>query len=161
MPLTLAGLRDQLTALEVRWDAPEEEPSITATAWECENYRDNLGGKTLFVFLILDDEGDLLSLQTQPLFDLSRVRFASPLASRMLELSSERVAARFVREESGSQIALRIDLPIFDGQLGARQLQFVLEQLVTTVDETHAELRAVAERGQASGFRLDPAGDAP
>jgi len=160
MPLTLARLREQLTALEVRWDAPEEEPSITATAWECETYRDSSGGTTLFVFLILDDEGQLLSLQTAPLFDLARVRFAGPLASRMLELTSERVAARFVREEGGSQVALRIDLPIFDGELGAQQLQFVLEQLLTTVDETHAELRSVAERGQGGGFRADPAGDA-
>lgn len=161
MTLTLAELREHLTALDVRWEAPDEEPSITATAWECEHYRDSLGSRTLFVFLILDDEGQLLSLQTQPLFDLSIVRFAGPLATRMLELTSERLAARFVREDGGPQVALRIDLPIFDGQLGTGQLQFVLEQILATVDETHTELRTVAERGQSGGFQSDPAGDAP
>jgi hypothetical protein len=161
VPLTVEALRKFLEESDVNWHAPDETPGVTQTLWQCEHFRDEDGSSVLAVFLLIDESGELLTLQTQPLLDLARVRFVGPLAATVLELGSTRVASRFVREPEGTQLALRIDLPLLDGALGREQLLFLLEELVSAADSLYPTLRAAADGGRTGDAAHDPepAGD--
>jgi len=161
VPLTVEALRKLLEESEVNWQATQEAPGVTQTLWQCEHFRDEEQSDTLAVFLLVDESGELLTLQTQPLLDLARVRFVGPLAATVLELGSTRVASRFVREPEGTHLALRIDLPLLDGSLGREQLLFLLEELVSAADSLYPALRAAADGGRAEGDTQEPepAGD--
>ena len=158
MTLSTERLRNLLQEAQVHW---EDVSGATQTLWQCEHFRDEEDSPTLAVFLLVDESGELLTLQTQPLLDLARVRFVGPLAATVLELGSTRVASRFVREPEGSQLALRIDLPLLDGTLGREQLMFLLEELVSAADSLYPALRAAADEGRIGGLASepDPAGD--
>lgn len=158
MTLSIERLRALLDQSQVHW---EDVGGATQTLWQCEHFRDERDSPALAVFLLVDEGGELLTLQTQPLLDLARVRFIGPLAATVLELGSTRVASRFVREPEGSQLALRIDLPLLDGTLGREQLLFLLEELVSAADSLYPTLRAAADGGRADGGgkEPEPAGD--